>query len=131
MDRCWTFGAEHYTAVPFDGPVTYRLVLRTARRERTESRTDAALGRAVHTDALLRRHQNDRCALEARLHRQSEAGPATTATDGARSDLSKTEPVITLVFTSVFLAGPLIPAIRTALDRSYFSFKKTPFVRNC
>jgi hypothetical protein len=93
VDRCWTFGTEHYTTVPFDGAVVGRLVLRTARRERTESQTDAALGRAVHADAFLRGHQNDRCAVEARLHRQSETSPATTATDGTRSDLSKTEPI--------------------------------------
>jgi len=100
VDRRWTFGIEHRTAVPVNGAVAIGVVLRTARRGRTESRTDAALGRAVHEDSLLRRHQNDRCALEARLHRQSETSPATTATDGTRSDLSKTEPVSTCAWSS-------------------------------
>ena len=100
MDRCWAFGTEHYTAVRVDGAVTCRLVLRTAWRERPESRTDAALGRAVHENSLFRRHQNDRCALEARLHRQSETSPATTTTDGTRGDLSKTEPVSACTWSS-------------------------------
>src|SRR6516225_5619154 len=93
MDRRWTFGIEHRATVPVGGTIALGFVLRTARRERVEPQTDAAVGRAVHENALLRRDQNDRCALEARLHRQSETSPATTTTDGTRSDLSKTEPV--------------------------------------
>ena len=93
MDRRWTFGTERCATVSVDEPVAFGPVLRTARRKRVESETDATPGRAVHAYTFLRRSEDDGCTHEARLCRQSETSPATTATDGAGSDLSKTESV--------------------------------------
>jgi hypothetical protein len=91
VDRRWTLGIERSATVPVNGSVALWLVLRTARRERTESKVDAAVGRAVHEHAILRRAQDDGCAQQTRLCRQSETSPATTAADGTGGDLSKTE----------------------------------------
>ena len=93
MDRGWTFGFEHGAAVSVDESFAVRVVLRTARRERTELGTDAALGRAVHQHAILRCAQNDRRAQETGLRRQSETSPAITAADGTGSDLSETKTI--------------------------------------
>jgi len=95
MDRRWTFGLEHRAAVSVDGTLAFGFVLRTEGRERTESDTHAVARRAVHPHTLLWRAEDDRCAPQARLYRQSETSPATTATDGTGSDLSKTELVET------------------------------------
>ena len=93
MDRRWTFGTERCPTVSVDGLVAFGPVLRTARRKRVESETDAAPGRAVHAYTFLRRSEDDGCTHEARLCRQSKTSPATTAADGPGSDLSKTESV--------------------------------------
>jgi hypothetical protein len=93
VDRRWRFGIEHRTAVPVNGAVPIGVVLRASRRERAESGTDAALGRAVHPDAFLWRAENDRGTPQSRLCRQSETSPATTAADGPGSDLSETAAV--------------------------------------
>jgi hypothetical protein len=82
MDRGWTFGIEHRTTVPVGGTVAVRLVLSTARGERTESGTDADLGRAIHADTFLWCAENDEGAPRARLRHQSEKSPATAAADG-------------------------------------------------
>jgi len=87
VDRRWTFGTEPDATMPIGGNIACRPVLRTATGERAESAPDAALGRAVHTNAFLRRHQDDRCAPQARIHRESETCPATTAADGLGSDI--------------------------------------------
>src|ERR1700746_314611 len=93
MDRGWTFGIEHRTTVPVGGTVAVRLVLSTARGERTESGTDADLGRAIHADTFLWCAENDEGAPRARLRHQSEKSPATAAADGTGSDLSETTAV--------------------------------------
>src|SRR5215467_12747574 len=93
VDRGWTFGIEHCTTVSVGGTVAVRLVLSTARRERTESGTDAGLGRTIHADTFLWCAENDEGAPRARLPHQSEKSPATTAADGTGSDLSETTAV--------------------------------------
>src|SRR5215831_6910320 len=77
VDRERTFGIKYREAMSADGTVEVRPVLRTTRRDVAESRTDAAAGRTVHEDTVLRCAENDRGSQEARLHRQSEASPAT------------------------------------------------------
>ena len=72
MDRGWTIGIEHRTTVPVGRTVAVRLVLSTARRERTESGTDAGLGRAIHADTFLWCAENDEGAPRARLRHQSQ-----------------------------------------------------------
>src|SRR5690348_11784870 len=89
MDRRRTFRIEYRTAVSVNRPVAIGVVLRATRRERTESRTDAALGRAVHTNAVLRCAEDDRDTPRERLRDQSETSPATTTADGTGSDLSE------------------------------------------
>ena len=93
MDRRWTFGTQRCATVPVNGLVAFGPVLRTARRKRIEFDADAAPGRAVHANTFLRRSEDDGCTHEARLCRQSETSPATTAADGPGSDLSKTESI--------------------------------------
>src|SRR5215471_5004800 len=93
VDRGWTFRIEHCTTVPVGRAVAVRLVLSTARRERTESGTDAGLGRAIHADTFLWCAENDEGAPRARLRHQSEKSPAATAADGTGSDLSETTAV--------------------------------------
>ena len=60
MDRCWRFGIERGAAVPVDGAVALGLVLRTGRRERTESAAHATARRAVHAHTFLRRSKDGR-----------------------------------------------------------------------
>jgi len=108
VDRCWTFGIERGAAVPVNGSVALGLVLRTARRERTESDADAAAGRAVHANTFLRRSKDDGYTHQAGLSRQSETNPATTAADGTGSDLSKTEFVEASAWAS-YLSLPFAP----------------------
>jgi len=89
MDRRRTLGSEHRTAVSVNIAIAIGVVLRATGRKRAESRTDAALGRAVHTNAFLRCAEDDRGTARARLCHQSETSPAITATDGTGSDLSE------------------------------------------
>jgi hypothetical protein len=91
VDRRWTFGIERGATVPVNGAVALWLVLRTARRERAEFEIDAVARRTVHAHAVLRCSQDDGCTPQARLCRQSETSPATTAADGTGGDLSETE----------------------------------------
>ena len=86
MDRFYRRSDEHRQAMRAGGTVTARLVLRACGRERGESRADAAAGRAVHTDTLLRRDQDDRLVVEAGPYSQSETREATIAADGIGSD---------------------------------------------
>ena len=89
MDRRRTLGIEHRTAVSVNIAIAIGVVLRATGRKRAESRTDAALGRAVHTNAFLRCAEDDRGTARARLCHQSETSPAITAADGTGSDLSE------------------------------------------
>src|SRR5437667_5679974 len=117
VDRSWTFGIERCATVPVERTVKDGPVLRAARRERAESQADAAFGRAVHKDALLRRCENDRRASQARLYRQSETSPAITAADGIGSDLSETAAVGACAWSS-HLSVPAAPRCYYATQSS-------------
>src|SRR2546427_333468 len=118
VDRSWTFGIERCATVPVERTVKDGPVLRAARRERAESQADAAFGRAVHKDALLRRCENDRRASQARLYRQSETSPAITAADGIGSDLSETAAVGACAWSS-HLSVPAAPRWYYATQSSF------------
>jgi hypothetical protein len=93
VDRRRTFGIEHCAAVPVGGTIAVGFVLRGSGRERAEPQADAAVGRAVHEDAILWSTQDDAVTPRPRVRGQSETSPATTATDGLGSDLSETTAV--------------------------------------
>ena len=130
MDRGRTIRSEHEAAMPVGGTVAGGLVLRAAGRERGKSRTDAASGRAVHANSILRCDQDDRNTEAARSRGQSEASAASAAKDGIGGDLSETATVRTSAKPS-HLSIPLarcnddasvtefLPGIRTSLPPAY------------
>lgn len=90
MDRWHRHADEYSPAMRTGSAVTAGFVLRACGRERGESRADAAAGRAVPADAVLRRVENDRLAGQARTCRQFETSAAVDAADGAGGNLCQT-----------------------------------------
>ncbi len=90
MDRIKPQETEHRRAVPVVGSVPVGTLLHACWREHREHGVDASVGRAVHTDAVLRRAADDSLAGEARSPGQCETSTSTHTADGTGSDLSQT-----------------------------------------
>ena len=83
---------EHTAAVPPDGDLAVRMVLRNGTRDGRESAIDAVNRRAIHTDAVLWDSEDDPVARRARLRGQSETDPSADAADGTGGDSPRPEP---------------------------------------
>jgi len=89
MDRNWTSKSEHRPTMCDCRSVPLGALLRTPRRDRRESATDAASGRAIYEDAILWRSQNASVSDPAGLRSQSEAGKAASPANGTGGNLCK------------------------------------------
>src|SRR5688572_613528 len=85
--------AEHSAAGRIVRSLAVRVVLRSRTGDGRESGFDAAAGRAVHADAVLRGPKDGVVAGRARIPGQCEAGAAVNASDGAGGDLPQTAAV--------------------------------------
>src|SRR5215831_13096395 len=89
MYRSESRKVEHPAAVRTGWAAALELVLRAAAGDGGEFAADAAVGRAIHAYAILRKPTHGGCAGRTRLESESQACPAAHADDGHPGDLSK------------------------------------------
>src|SRR5262249_40027700 len=123
MHRAGSPTIEHHAAMRADGIKALDLVLPATAGDGGESAFDAAVGRAIHANAILGEPAHGDCAWRAKLEGKSQARAAAHAEDGHSSDLSKAtliRPCARASDLSISAARPADHAAEPSLGYRYY-----------